>query len=106
MEHDLSFLDYLSDYVHILYGEAGVYGIVSSIQSARTGINELLEGYLTVENVRFRDQPVRFDIYSPVENETETPVICSYDELVKKIRKFRAARRTCRNQNGAGDWNS
>jgi ATP-binding cassette, sub-family E, member 1 len=88
VEHDLSFLDYLSDYVHILYGEAGVYGIVSSIQSARTGINELLEGYLTVENVRFRDQPVRFDIYSPVENETETPVICSYDELVKKYENF------------------
>jgi len=88
VEHDLSFLDYLSDFVHILYGEAGVYGIVSSIQSARTGINELLEGYLSAENVRFRDQPVRFDIYSPVENETETPVICSYNELVKKYENF------------------
>ncbi|MDA4130510.1 MAG: ribosome biogenesis/translation initiation ATPase RLI [Thaumarchaeota archaeon] len=88
VEHDLSFLDYLSDYVHILYGDAGVYGIVSSIQAARTGINELLEGYLSGENVRFRDQPVRFDIYSPVENETETPVICSYDELVKKYENF------------------
>lgn len=88
VEHDLSFLDYLSDYIHILYGEPGVYGIVSSIQSARTGINELLEGYLQVENVRFRDQPVRFDIYSPIENETETPVICSYDRLVKSYERF------------------
>ena len=34
------------------------------------------------------NQPVRFDIYSPVENETETPVICSYDELVKKYENF------------------
>jgi ATP-binding cassette subfamily E protein 1 len=88
VEHDLSFLDYLSDYIHILYGEAGVYGIVSSIQSARTGINELLEGYLQVENVRFRDQPVRFDIYSPIEDETETPVICSYDHLTKRFENF------------------
>ncbi len=88
VEHDLSFLDYLSDYIHILYGEPGVYGIVSSIQSARTGINELLEGYLQAENVRFRDQPVRFDIYSPIENETETPVICSYDQLVKRYENF------------------
>ncbi len=88
VEHDLSFLDYLSDYIHILYGEPGVYGIVSSIQSARTGINELLEGYLQVENVRFRDQPVRFDIYSPIENETETPVICSYDQLTKNYENF------------------
>ena len=88
VEHDLSFLDYLSDYIHILYGEAGVYGIVSSIQSARTGINELLEGYLQVENVRFRDQPVKFDIYSPIEDDTETPTICSYDLLTKKFENF------------------
>ena len=88
VEHDLSFLDYLSDYIHILYGEAGVYGIVSSIQSARTGINELLEGYLQVENVRFRDQPVKFDIYSPIEDETETPVICSYGRITKKFENF------------------
>lgn len=88
VEHDLSFLDYLSDYIHILYGEAGVYGIVSSIQSARTGINELLEGYLQVENVRFRDQPVKFDIYSPIEDETETPVICRYGRLTKRFEKF------------------
>jgi len=88
VEHDLSFLDYLSDYIHILYGESGVYGIVSSIQSARTGINELLEGYLQVENVRFRDQPVRFDIYSPIEDESETPVICSYDHFTKKFENF------------------
>jgi ATP-binding cassette subfamily E protein 1 len=88
VEHDLSFLDYLSDYIHILYGEAGVYGIVSSIQSARTGINELLEGYLQVENVRFRDQPVRFDIYSPIEDESETAVICSYDHVTKRFDNF------------------
>lgn len=88
VEHDLSFLDYLSDYIHILYGEPGVYGVVSSIQSARTGINELLEGYLQVENVRFRDQPVRFDIYSPIEDQTETPVICSYDKITKKFENF------------------
>ncbi len=88
VEHDLSFLDYLSDYIHILYGEPGVYGIVSSIQSARTGINELLDGYLQVENVRFRDQPVRFDIYSPIEDVTETPTICEYGELTKSFPKF------------------
>jgi len=88
VEHDLSFLDYLSDYIHILYGEAGVYGIVSAIQSARTGINELLEGYLQTENTRFRDQPVRFEIYSPIEDQSETPTICEYTELSKKFENF------------------
>lgn len=89
VEHDLSFLDYLSDYIHILYGESGVYGIVSSIQSARTGINELLEGFLQVENIRFRDQPVRFDIYSPLEDVTETPTICRYTEITKNFPNFK-----------------
>ena len=89
VEHDLSFLDYLSDYIHILYGEPGVYGIVSAIQSARTGINELLEGYLQTENTRFRDQPVRFEIYSPIEDQSETPTICQYTELTKSFENFK-----------------
>jgi ATP-binding cassette subfamily E protein 1 len=87
-EHDLSFLDYLSDYIHILYGEPGVYGITSTIQSARSGINQLLDGFLEAENIRFRDQPVRFDIYSPIEEETETPTICDYSELTKSFPTF------------------
>ncbi|MHB1908997.1 MAG: ribosome biogenesis/translation initiation ATPase RLI [Nitrososphaerales archaeon] len=88
VEHDLSFLDYLSDYIHILYGEPGVYGIVSSIQSARTGINELLDGFLQVENVRFREQPVRFDIYSPIEDISETPTIADYSKIIKSFPNF------------------
>ncbi|MEM2742309.1 MAG: ATP-binding cassette domain-containing protein, partial [Nitrososphaeria archaeon] len=31
VEHDLTILDYLCDQVHILYGEPGVYGIVSGV---------------------------------------------------------------------------
>ncbi len=60
VEHDLAVLDYLSDYVHVLYGASGAYGVVSGIKSARTGINEYLAGYLKEENVRFRDQEIRF----------------------------------------------
>ncbi|MBI3858904.1 MAG: ribosome biogenesis/translation initiation ATPase RLI [Thaumarchaeota archaeon] len=60
VEHDIAFLDYVADYVQIIYGEPGAYGIVSGLYSARTGINSLLDGYLPQENVRFRDQPVSF----------------------------------------------
>ena len=35
VEHDMTLLDYLSDYIHILYGEPGAYGIVSSLQSTK-----------------------------------------------------------------------
>lgn len=90
IEHDLSFLDYLSDYIHILYGEPGVYGITSSIQTAKTAVNELLDGYLQSENVRFRDQPVKFETYSPSKDdlEVESPIVCEYGEITKKFQNF------------------
>ncbi|MDD5148029.1 MAG: ATP-binding cassette domain-containing protein, partial [Candidatus ainarchaeum sp.] len=56
VEHDLALLDYLSDYIHIFYGQKSVYGIVSGIKSVRNGINEFLDGFLPEENTRFRDK--------------------------------------------------
>lgn len=61
VEHDLTLLDYLSEYIHILYGEAGAYGIVSPLQSTKVGINNFLEGYIPSDNIRFRDKSFKFD---------------------------------------------
>lgn len=63
VEHDLIILDYLSDYIHVIFGKPSVYGIVSSLKPTRTGINEYLEGYLKAENMRFREE-IKFDIIS------------------------------------------
>ena len=60
VEHDLAVLDYLSDLVSILYGEPGVYGIVSRPSGVRAGINNFLDGYLPAENVRLRKEPISF----------------------------------------------
>lgn len=60
VEHDLAVLDYLSDTVCIFYGKPGTYGIVSMPYSVRTGINIYLDGYLPEENIRFRDDEIRF----------------------------------------------
>ncbi len=62
VEHDLAVLDYLSDNINILYGEPGVYGIVSKPYGTRTGINNFLEGYLPAENMRIRREPIRFHV--------------------------------------------
>jgi ATP-binding cassette subfamily E protein 1 len=88
VEHDMAFLDYVADYVQIIYGEPGAYGVVSGLYAARTGINSLLDGYLPVENIRFRDKPVSFGQRSAVEVvESETPV-ASYSELSKSFDAF------------------
>jgi ATP-binding cassette subfamily E protein 1 len=62
VEHDLMILDYVSDYVAVLYGEPGVYGIVSKPYGVRNGINYYLEGYLPAENVRIRKEQIRFRV--------------------------------------------
>ncbi len=72
-EHDLAMLDYLSDQVCVLYGEPGVYGIVSHVHGVRVGINIYLDGFVPDENMRFRDEPIRFHVkpprdFAPVDN--------------------------------------
>ena len=88
IEHDITFLDYLSDYIHILYGEAGAYGIVSSSSSTRTGINNLIEGYLPTENIKFRNTKIQFNVYSPPELHEDTPSVIEYDEFSKTYDNF------------------
>jgi ATP-binding cassette subfamily E protein 1 len=88
VEHDLTLLDYLCDEIHILYGEPGVYGVVSRPYPTRTGINVLLDGYLPGENVRFRDYPVNFEIYAPQGYDEERPVLIEYGELIKRYAHF------------------
>ncbi len=60
VEHDLAILDYLSDYICLLYGEPACYGVCSKPMSVRNGLNVFLEGYLPTGNVRFRDEPFKF----------------------------------------------
>jgi len=62
IEHDLAALDAISDYVHILYGEPGGYGVVSQLRGVRVGINTYINGFLREENVRFRIQPIIFEV--------------------------------------------
>ena len=88
IEHDITFLDYLSDYIHILYGESGAYGIVSSSSSTRTGINNLIDGYLPTENIKFRDAKIEFNVYSPSELNSETPSIVEYEAFTKTYDNF------------------
>ncbi|CAG7554506.1 unnamed protein product [Fusarium equiseti] len=62
VEHDLSVLDYLSDYICVLYGKPAVYGVVTLPYSVREGINIFLDGHIPTENLRFRDESLTFRI--------------------------------------------
>src|SRR3989337_2946000 len=89
VEHDLTLLDFLSDYIDVLYGEPAVYGIVSKVLSTKVGINVFLDGYLPNENIRFRDKKFTFDSSATTtENFQVGNEIISYPLLEKKFPSF------------------
>ncbi|MEM1873322.1 MAG: ribosome biogenesis/translation initiation ATPase RLI [Acidilobaceae archaeon] len=67
VEHDLAVLDYVSDVVHAIYGEPGVYGVVSEPYGVREGVNAYLDGYLPAENVLIRKEPIKFRLHESQE---------------------------------------
>jgi len=87
IEHDLAALDALSDYVHLLYGQPGAYGVVSHLRGVRVGINAYINGFLKEENVRFRKQPLEFQVRPPSVG-VQAEVLASYTSLKKSYKGF------------------
>lgn len=87
-EHDLIVLDYMSDMISVLYGDPGVYGIVSYPRAVRDGINMFLEGYIPSDNVRFRSQPIRFQVKPPTQVAESIDIAYSWGFMVKKLGGF------------------
>eukprot|EP00005_Dracoamoeba_jomungandri_P006380 CAMPEP_0174262058 /NCGR_PEP_ID=MMETSP0439-20130205/12746_1 /TAXON_ID=0 /ORGANISM="Stereomyxa ramosa, Strain Chinc5" /LENGTH=575 /DNA_ID=CAMNT_0015346691 /DNA_START=158 /DNA_END=1885 /DNA_ORIENTATION=- len=78
VEHDLSVLDYLSDFICCLYGVPGGYGVVTLPYGVREGINVFLAGFIPTENLRFRDISLSFKL-STTADELETERHHQYD---------------------------
>lgn len=60
VEHDLSILDYMSDHICCLYGKPAAFGVVSLPYGVKEGINVFLDGFLTKDNMRIRDESISF----------------------------------------------
>jgi len=75
VEHDLASLDVLADAIHVLYGEPGGFGVVSGRLSTRAGINQFLDGYLSEENVRIREEAIQFPSPSERDGRSADPVV-------------------------------
>ena len=87
IEHDLIILDYLTDFLNIMYGQEGAYGIVSGIKSSREGINAFLDGYLKEENVRFRNHAIKFETSQEGKKVLPRPLL-SWKNIQKKLGHF------------------
>ncbi len=103
IEHDLVILDFMTDFLNVMYGHEGVYGVVSGIKSSREGINAFLDGYLREENMRFRNHAVKFERQREAHRGIPVPMI-SWDSVKLKQGNFqlRTARGTLYKNEVAG----
>ena len=95
VEHDLSVLDYLSDFVCCLYGKPGAYGVVTAPFSVREGINIFLAGFVPTENLRFRQVELSFKVAENVqsrdEEEAKRHSQINYPDMTKQLGDFKLA---------------
>ena len=93
VEHDLSVLDYLSDFVCALYGKPGAYGVVTAPFSVREGINIFLAGFVPTENLRFRQVELNFkvaeNVQSQAEEEAKRHSTVNYPNMTKVLGDFK-----------------
>ncbi|GFT70415.1 ATP-binding cassette sub-family E member 1 [Trichonephila clavipes] len=89
VEHDLSVLDYLSDFICCLYGVPGAYGVVTMPFSVREGINIFLDGFVPTENLRFRDVSLVFKVSeNAIEEEIKRMCRYEYPKMYKSLGSF------------------
>jgi len=89
VEHDLSLLDYLSDYICFTYGEPSGYGVVTLPFGVGEGINVFLDGYNPKENMRFRPFALDFKLSFENDEELVTRFANEYPPLEKQLGEFR-----------------
>ncbi len=84
VEHDLAILDMLADYVHLIYGKPGEYGVVTMPKGTNRGIKEYLGGFLHAENVRIREKAIEFTAHPPREKRQKRNLFIEYDGFEKR----------------------
>ncbi len=87
IEHDLAVLDFLAENVHLVYGSEGAYGVVTDARNVRHAVNTYLDGYLQEENIRVREEAIRFEARPPRQQAELNPLL-SFPLLRKRLGDF------------------
>ena len=89
VEHDLTILDYMSDVIHLFYGNPHQFGIVTNVQTTKGGINSYLKGFVKTENVQFRSNEITFKRTIGGRRWDNARVFASYGKIVKTFDDFK-----------------
>jgi ATP-binding cassette, sub-family E, member 1 len=87
IEHDLAILDFLTDQIHLAYGEESAYGVITPAKGVRHAINTYLDGYLPEENIRVREEAITFETKPPKHHAELLPLV-QFPMLRKKLGSF------------------
>ena len=88
IEHDLIILDYMTELIHVVYGEEGGFGVSSMPKTTKNGINAYLEGFLKEENMRFRSDSIVFEKGVIVESE-EKELLVEWEGVSHELGDFK-----------------
>lgn len=88
VEHDLAIADLISDYGSVLYGKAGCYGIITKLFSIKQCINVFLSGFIPNENMKFRDEAMKFDRKEKMKMKEEKDVVAEKQNDVPDLEKL------------------
>src|SRR5271157_605490 len=89
VEHDLTILDYMSDVINLFYGVPHEFGIVTNVQTTKSGINSYLKGFVKTENVQFREDSITFKRTIGGRRWDNARVFASYGKIVKTFENFK-----------------
>lgn len=83
-------MDYLSDFICVLYGVPGAYGVVTLPFSVREGINIFLDGHIPTENLRFREESLQFKIAETADDLAADKMrVYEYPTMTKTLGNFK-----------------
>ncbi|NCP71856.1 ribosome biogenesis/translation initiation ATPase RLI [archaeon] len=88
IEHDLAILDYISDFVQIMFGRKNAYGQSSNKKTTKKGINEFLEGFLKEENIRIRNYKIEFSSAKYATEKRIETTLAKYPSFKKTLGEF------------------
>ena len=85
VEHDLATLDYMADFIHILYGSPGAFGVVSKPYASKQGINTFLSGFVKEDNVRI-GEPISFE--ASFQQKSFSEALVNFGNIKKTLGNF------------------
>lgn len=88
VDHDLTILDYMSDVIHLFYGQPHKFGVITRVQPVKGGINSYLNGYLKTENLEFRKNTIKFRKTISGRTWSNAQIFAEWGEMDKNLGDF------------------